>query len=187
MKFLFLTLLIIVSTVNSKSYSQHLNKINIRLEKDTISDIYDCLIKIELQRKDHNFFQFPKDYRVGNETRELADLIYIVERQDSSGEFSRYICEYITIPVYGMHTKKIEYVKLSEKVIYDSLSSLECIDSGRYRIKLMYNKKINDGFIHPSNLVVSSNWEYFYVKTPEVLLSRYRIQRQKEYEKEMDQ
>jgi hypothetical protein len=165
------------------SSAQYPDSIAIQLAKNNIHDYTDCSIKIKVNRKDKQPFISPVKYYIGNQTQAFIDLVYIVEKMDTANEYKNYLCKYINIPMYDFKIDPPSYEEIKQKLITDNMSSLQCIDSGKYRLRLAYNRRRNDGYLDAPNLTAFSNWVYFTVEANEILLTEYRRKRQKELEK----
>jgi hypothetical protein len=164
------------------SVAQYTDTITLKLENSVMRSHTDFVSTIDMRRKDGGSFLIPRNYTIGNETDLPVDLVYIVEKLNDKNVYRNYLCKYINIPTYAVNVPKHKFYTLKGITIVDSLSSLECIDSGSYRVKVMYNEKLNDGVLNPHNLIVGSDWVYFRVAVKEITLSSYRRERIKELE-----
>jgi len=140
--------------------------------KDSVATYKDCSIKLRIARKDGLPFVFPSNYSIGREIDMTADLMMIIEK-GREGKFSSYTCKYLSAHMDAEAGIPIKYKKYSRLVISDSLRDIVCLDSGQYRIRIDYNKRKTDGTLKLPDIVVSSNWAYFYVKNDEILLHEY--------------
>lgn len=164
--------------LNAKVFSQDFNYISISLRRDTINSYVDAKLLVTLTRSDSSYFLVPDKIIFGSVFDTSPDLFIEVEKEDSKHVFSEYVCKYSIIPMPGFQSKKINYVTNTKVLLETDLDCLECIDQGKYRMRVAYNKKANDGYINPPNITVRSIWVYFFVSADEIILSEYRRSRQ---------
>lgn len=169
-----ITITLILLFYNQKVLSQDFDTLVITVAKDTIRKHEDAALNVRLFRKDSKLFFIPDKISFGSVYDIYPDLIIEVEKADSIGFFREFVCKYSNIPLPGFLAKKIKYREVSELSMVDDLDCIECIDSGFYRIRVCYNKKMNDGYINPPNITVQSGWVYLRVLAPEIILSNYR-------------
>lgn len=169
MKFILVALLFTLNYQNAKS--QLLDLVNISFN-DTIHNQRDCVLKINLSRKDNKTFLFPKNHFIG-EITDNVDLNYNIEKL-VNGKYISYRCNQSPISIPGIPDKKIEYKKFKTLRIIDSLQGFECLERGKYRMQIQYNNRGEYGS-EGVNIIAESNWVEFYVVPDKVSLGYSRV------------
>jgi hypothetical protein len=114
-------------------FSQIPDKIVLQLDRDTLRSYRDCSIIIKLARNDGKPFLFPKDWLIGDDTRNV-DLVYNIEKFENN-KFVSYRCkEWISIPPFPDGPPVLK--RRRRLSIVDSLDDLACITRGKYRLQL---------------------------------------------------
>lgn len=166
-----IALLIILINCVDMSYAQSPDSIRISLKIDTIRTYAECVININISRKDKSEFKFPKSFSVGNMYSE-EPLMIDIQKLSESNKFRRFDCNEFTqgVPVVLMNQP---YSIQKEIDITDSLGNLDCIKRGYYRLSILYHDQVAISFDGDS-YSVRSNWIYFYVESDKIYLGRIR-------------
>lgn len=136
---------------------------------DTLRQLSDCVVRIELSNKGNKKFPFPKNYRVGDIVAN-ADILLLVEKMASDGKYYLYACD---ASLRGVPNPFNDVVpgRFRRITIIDSMNRLGCIERGKYRMQVCYNNRIAD---QNEQLIESrSEWVEFYVDAEKIRLSRY--------------
>lgn len=150
--------------------AQNPDRLYISFPKE-VSNVADCVVKIQIFRKDSSVFIFPKNIRFGEVSDLKADLIFVLEKK-SNGKYGQYECSIPMGEDMGWEGNPIEYDKKNTIHVVDSLISLHCLSGGLYRMKLKYNLRSPDGTIQLPNYLLESEWVYFKVNRKMLYLSR---------------
>jgi hypothetical protein len=174
-------LLLYVSQVFSQTYSREIDSIRITM-KDTIRTYADFIIKIELAKKNKDSFLFPKNYTFGEDFDD-ADLLFQIQRRGKKNNFVYYRCNDSPIPIPSMNDNpKFKFGVYKSLILFDSLDVLQCIGKGHYRIRVLYNIRVDGAIPEPPTVFSASNWYEFFVVPQEIILSSYLRMRLKEME-----
>ena len=166
MKFLLLLLALIV---NIPGQAQHPDIINISFP-DTVRTHTDCILKINLLKRNSLEFSFPEKYIIGEDDG-MSDLTIIIEKLNQN-KFTYYRCNKSPFAIPMLNNDSVIFTRQKAIQIIDSLEALICIERGYFRMKLEY--RTADGSpISKTRLISRSNWVKFYVDNQQIILSSY--------------
>lgn len=140
--------------------------------KKIMSGITDCVVEINISRKDKSNFFFPSRQTVTMPFNPSGNLILFIEKQ-SGKRFRHYRCKWASVHQDAWKGDTVIYETYQQLKIVDSLESIKCLSQGKYRLKVAYNERNPDGSIERPNYILSSNWLYFYVVPKEIILNRF--------------
>jgi len=166
MRFLLLWLALIA---NLPSQAQDPDTINISFP-DTVRTHTDCVLKVNLLRRDRKEFLFPEKYIIGEDDG-MSDLTIIIEKLVDT-KFSYYRCNKSPFSNPLIDADSVIFTRQKVIKITDSLGALICIERGYFRMRLEY--RTADGSPMPkTSLITKSNWVKFYVDNKQIILSAY--------------
>jgi hypothetical protein len=165
-KLLFLS---IASIINVTVQAQHPDIIKISFP-DTVRTHTDCILKINLLKRNSQEFLFPEKYIIGEDDG-MSDLTIIIEKLNEN-KFSYYRCNKSPFAIPILDTDSVIFTRQKSVQIIDSLEALICIERGYFRMRLEY--RTADGSpISKTRLISRSNWVKFYVDNQQIILSSY--------------
>ena len=150
--------------------------------KDSVTTHIDCMLKVEVSRKDGTPFIFPSNLMIQRDIPGIFDLIIILEKK-IEGQYKPYECKWLSAHNLGLDADPIKYEKYTRLTFTDSLNRLGCVDSGQFRVKLDYNIRPADGSYAEPTIALSSNWAYFFVKSDMIYLNARWREMMKEHSK----
>ena len=129
---------------------------------DTLSRREDFFIRIKLHGKNGQLFEIPINLSFGILTHMESTFQIMIQKKEK--RFVNYFSDDAPSSSQSFHRDSIKFKSYIVFETVDSLRSIGSLDSGRYRIKIFYNKLPVDGEITYANNIISSKWHYFYVR-----------------------